>query len=96
ATAQVYTGRIDATVTDATGGVLPGVTVTISGPQNANAVSDAKGETHFLNLAPGTYAVSAKVDGFNEYVNREVPVATGAGVPLKISMTVGGVSTQVG
>ena len=39
--AQVYTGRIDATVTDSTGAVLPGVTVDISGPQNRTAVTDA-------------------------------------------------------
>ena len=93
--AQVHTGRIDITVSDATGGVLPGVTVSIAGPQNSTAVTDEKGEAHFLNLAPGTYSVSAKIDGFNEYVNRNVPVGAGAGVPLKVSMTVGGVSTQV-
>jgi hypothetical protein len=95
AAAQVYTGRIDMTITDATGGVLPGVTVTIAGPQNATAVTDEKGEAHFLNLAPGTYSVSAKIDGFNEYVNRNLPVGSGVGVPLKVSMTVGGVATQV-
>jgi hypothetical protein len=95
AAAQVYTGRIDVTVSDATGGVLPGVTVTISGPQNATAVTDDKGEAHFLNLAPGTYAVAARIDGFNEFVNRSVPVASGTGVPLNISMAVGGVTTQV-
>ena len=53
AAAQVFTGRIDITVSDATGGVLPGVTVTIAGPQNATSVTDEKGEAHFLNLAPG-------------------------------------------
>lgn len=95
AAAQVYTGRIDVTVNDATGGVLPGVTVTIAGPQNVTAVTDDKGEAHFLNLAPGNYAVTARIDGFNEYVNRNVPVAAGAGVPLKISMAVGGVTTQI-
>jgi hypothetical protein len=95
AAAQVYTGRIDVTVSDATGGVLPGVTVSIAGPQNVTVVTDDKGEAHFLNLAPGTYAVTARIDGFNEYVNRNVPVAAGIGVPLKIGMTVGGVTTQV-
>ena len=95
ATAQVHTGRIDVTVSDATGGVLPGVTVAVSGPQNATAVTDSKGEAHFLNLAPGTYTVTARIDGFNEYVNRSVPVASGTGVPLEIRMTVGGVTTQV-
>ena len=93
--AQVHAGRIDVTIADATGAVLPGVVVTISGPQNVTAVSDAQGEAHFLNLAPGTYAVSAKLEGFNEYINRDVAVSANAGVPLKISLTVGGVTTQV-
>ena len=51
ASAQVYTGRIDVTAVDSTGAVLPGVTVEISGTQNATQVTDARGEAHFLNLA---------------------------------------------
>jgi hypothetical protein len=93
--AQVYTGRIDITVTDSTGAILPGVTVELTGPQNATSVSDAQGEVHFLNLAPGTYAVTAKLQGFGEYNNKNVPVVAGGGVPLKISLAVGGVTQQV-
>ncbi|HYT76434.1 MAG TPA: TonB-dependent receptor [Vicinamibacterales bacterium] len=93
--AQVSAGRIDATVADSTGAVLPGVTVDITGPQNRSTVTDTLGEAHFLNLAPGTYAVSAKLSGFSDYLNKNVPVATGASVPLRISMAVAGVSTQV-
>jgi hypothetical protein len=94
-TAQVFTGRIDAVVTDSTGAVLPGVTVDVTGPQNTSAVSDGKGEAHFLNLAPGTYAVSAKLSGFSDYMNKSVPVAAGASAPLTIKLGVAGVSTQV-
>jgi len=93
--AQVFTGRIDATVTDSTGAVLPGVSVDISGPQNQNAVSDAKGEVHFLNLAPGTYTVGAKLSGFSDYLNKGVQVAAGGSAPLKISLSIAGVNTQV-
>jgi hypothetical protein len=93
--AQVYTGRIDASVSDSTGAVLPGVTVDIAGPQSHSAVTDALGEAHFLNLAPGTYTVSAKISGFSDYLNKNVNVGTGASVPLKISMAISGVTTQV-
>ena len=93
--AQVYTGRIDVAVADSTGAILPGVTIDITGPQNATAVTDAKGEAHFLNLSPGTYTVIAKMSGFGDYNNKNVPVATGAGVSLKITLTVGGVTQQV-
>lgn len=93
--AQVYTGRIDITVTDSTGAILPGAIVELTGPQNVTAVSDAQGEVHFLNLAPGTYAVTAKLQGFGDYNNRNVPVVAGGGVPLKIALAVGGVTQQV-
>jgi hypothetical protein len=93
--AQVYTGRIDVTVTDTTGAILPNVTVALAGPANRVAVSDARGEVHFVDLAPGTYTVTATLDGFNEYANKNVPVVAGGVVPLKVALSVGGVATQV-
>jgi hypothetical protein len=71
------------------------VLVDISGPQSHAATTDNLGEVHFLNLAPGVYTVSAKLSGFSDYLNKNVAVATGASVPLKISMSVAGVATQV-
>ena len=79
ASAQVFTGRIDMTVEDATGGRLPGVTVDLTGPVNQNQVSDAQGEVHFLNLPVGIYSVKATLQGFNDFVNNTVQVATGSG-----------------
>ena len=93
--AQFTTGRIDVTVSDSTGAILPGVTVDITGPQNQSAVTDAKGEAHFLNLTPGTYVVAAKLQGFSEYINRNVPVVAGGGVPLRVTLGVAGVAANV-
>jgi Carboxypeptidase regulatory-like domain len=95
ATAQVSTGRIDVTVTDSTGAVLPGVLVSLAGPQLGEMQTDARGEAHFLNLAPGTYVVSTKLDGFTDYRNERVEVGTGVGIPLKITLGVAGVATAV-
>ena len=92
---QVGTGRIDASVADSTGAVLPGVTIDIDGPQKQSAITDATGEAHFLNLAPGTYSVSAKLAGFSDYLNKSIVVATGGSVPLKIAMSVAGITRQV-
>ena len=93
--AQVFTGRIDVTVTDSTGAILPGATVEVTGPQNATTVSDARGEARFLNLPPGLYAVTAKLQGFGDYVNKNVPVAVGQSATLQVSLAVGGVTQSV-
>ena len=93
--AQVYTGRMDITVTDSTGAILPGVAVEITGPQRATQVSDSRGEVRFLNLPPGTYVVTAKLQGFGDYNNKNVPVKAGEGVPLKISLAVGAVTQDI-
>jgi hypothetical protein len=93
--AQVYTGRIDVTVIDSTGAVLPGVTIDLSGPQSTTAVSDARGDVRFLNLAPGTYTISAKLAGFADYENPAVVVGAGVSVPLKVTLAVAGVATQL-
>jgi hypothetical protein len=93
--AQFTTGRIDVTVADSTGAILPGVTVDISGPQNRTQVTDANGEARFLNLAPGIYTVAARLSGFNDYVNRDVPVVAGGIVPLRVAMVVAGLATAV-
>jgi hypothetical protein len=92
---QAFTGRIDVGVKDSTGAVLPGVTVELSGTANARTVTDARGEARFLNLAPGKYGVTAKLSGFNDYKNDNVPVGAGSVVPLSVTMAVGGVSTSV-
>jgi hypothetical protein len=95
AAAQQYTGRIEVTATDSTGAILPGVTVEISGPRNATSTTDARGQAVFLNLPPGTYAVTARLSGFSDYVNRNVPVVAGGNIPLRASLGIAGVAQQV-
>src|SRR5215472_6478360 len=93
--AQVFTGRIDVTIEDSTGGRLPGVNLDLTGPVNQTQISDAQGEAHFLNLPVGTYSVKASIQGFNPYSNNEVVVGTGAATPLPIRLGVAGASETV-
>ena len=60
----LFQGRIDVSVQDAQGSVVPGVTVEISGPAAQQQVTDERGEVHFLNLPPGTYTVTSTLQGF--------------------------------
>src|SRR5436190_22239861 len=90
ASAQVFTGRVDVTVEDSTGGRLPGVAVDLTGPSSQTQVTDAQGQAHFLNLPVGTYAIKAALSGFGTFNNPQVQVATGATTPVNVRMAVAG------
>jgi hypothetical protein len=90
ASAQMFTGRIDVTVEDPTGGRLPGVAVNLTGPVNQSQATDAIGQAHFLNLTVGTYAVTAALSGFETYTNPEVVVTVGASTGLGIKLGIAG------
>jgi hypothetical protein len=65
--AQGTTSRLIGTVTDATGGVLPGVTVTITNEATGvtfTTVTTASGAYTFEALVSGTYTVNAELEGF--------------------------------
>jgi hypothetical protein len=93
--AQVFTGRIEVAVEDATRGVLPDAVVVISGPQKATSTTGSDGVARFLNLEPGTYEVKATAERFREYVDPEVPVAAGGTVSLTISLELAEFAEQV-
>ena len=74
--AQDFRGRINGTVTDNTGAVLPGVTVTVTSPaliQPQVQVSGAEGDYRFLALPPGVYSVAFQADGNQSFKARTVP-----------------------
>ena len=67
AQAQDFRGRINGTVTDNTGAVLPGVSVTASSPaliQPQMQVTGADGSYRFLALPPGVYDIAFELSGF--------------------------------
>src|SRR5574341_186199 len=73
ADAQDFRGRINGTVTDNTGAVLPGVTVTASSPaliQPQVQVTGSDGQYRFLALPPGVYQIDFELSGFQN-VKRE-------------------------
>ena len=90
------TGGIDGKVVDEQGGVLPGVSVTVTGVGAPQTVySDARGEFHVVNLAPGVYTVALALQGFTT-VNREnVTVALGRNTELTIPMKLSAVAATV-
>jgi hypothetical protein len=67
--AQATTGRISGVVKDTSGGVLPGVTVTVTETRTGftrNDTTDAQGGYTFVNLPLGNYTVTAELQGFKK------------------------------
>ena len=80
ARAQVQTGEITGKVTDNTGAVLPGVTVTLSGSQlqqPQTAMTSGAGTYQFPRLQVGTYTVTFELTGFTRVVREGIRVTLG-------------------
>jgi Carboxypeptidase regulatory-like domain/TonB-dependent Receptor Plug Domain len=96
--AQRTTGEIVGTVTDESGAVLPGVTVTIRGsavPGSPTVVTSETGAYRFPALPPGEYTVEYALQGFSSLRRENIPVGVGAVVELKISLKVSALSETV-
>ena len=67
ALAQTSMGGVNGTVTDASGSVLPGATVTlVNAATNVQAVrvTNEAGHFTFVNVRPGSYTLSVELEGF--------------------------------
>jgi hypothetical protein len=83
---QIFLGRIDVIVKDATGHALPGVKVTISAPYDAVQTSDDGGEAHFFNLPLQSYVITATLTGFATTTTSDVRVVAGAATTVAVTM----------
>src|SRR5687767_7694896 len=92
--AQADRGRITGVITDASGAVLPGVTVSLSGAESRAAVTNNRGEFAFEGVRPGQYELKATLPGFVE-VKQQVSVRAGGAVRLALKMAVGALEETV-
>jgi hypothetical protein len=96
ARAQTQTGTVEGKVADQQGAVLPGVTVTLTGPQGAQAtVSDTEGFYRFVGVAPATYVLKVELSGFRPQEKADVVVGMGKTVLAEFALQVGGVSETI-
>jgi hypothetical protein len=96
ATAQVQHGHIIGSVKDQQGGVLPGVTATLTGVDAAQTfVTDSSGEFRFLELAPGAYKVSVGLSGFQTVVRDNLIVEAGRNIDLTLVLKIAPVAETV-
>ena len=96
--AQEFRGSVRGTVTDATGAVLPGVTVTVSNIETKvaqTAVTDGEGRFQVMYLNPGTYSVTAELSGFKKFVHAQARVGVADALRVDAVMQPGGVEEVV-
>src|SRR5205807_1734934 len=96
--AQDFRGEVSGVVKDASGSVLPGVTVTVTNVGTnvtAVAVTDAKGYYQVRHLNSGSYNVEAKLDGFRPVLRKGVTVRVGDVVVSDFSLQAGGVEEVI-
>src|SRR5512146_2847218 len=77
---QSSNGSISGTVTDESGGALPGVTVSAVNAATGverNAVTNATGRYQIALLPPGTYGVKADLSGFQPLQRSSIVVNVG-------------------
>ena len=63
ATAQ-STAQLSGAIYDHTGGALPSVVITITGPENRETQSNGEGRFEFSGLRPGEYVLETALGGF--------------------------------
>ncbi len=98
ASAQSQTGEVFGKVTDGSGSVLPGATVTLSGPsllQPQVAISSATGTYQFPRLEIGTYSVKFELTGFKTIINAAFHVTVGFSAPINGAMAISTVQETI-
>jgi len=95
--AQSTSGTIMGTVTDTSGAIIPGATVTIHNAVSGLArttTTDSSGHYQFTNLPYNPYHLTITAGGFNDQ-SQDVDVRSSVAVSLSSSLQVGGASTTV-
>src|SRR5438093_104506 len=98
AAAQTGTGRISGTVTDVTGAVVPGVTVTAVHVETGIAHVTATTRTGafvFPSLPVGPYTVGAELTGFKRVISARNVLTVGADLALKLVLEPGAMAESV-
>jgi hypothetical protein len=86
------TANISGTVRDPSGGVMPGVTVTVTNTSTnlvRSNVSGAEGRYAIPSLPPGRYELRAELLGFKSHMQRDLNLTVGESLALNITLQVG-------
>src|SRR5215210_6306392 len=97
--AQVQTGSIVGVVSDTSGAVLPGVTVSLSGERliggTKTFTTDVTGSYRFDRLSPGEYSVKFELQGFKSVNRAEIRVNAAFTAAVNAKLEVGDLAETI-
>ncbi|HXV61353.1 MAG TPA: TonB-dependent receptor [Vicinamibacteria bacterium] len=97
--AQEITGSLVGTVTDETGGPMPGVVGTITSPAllggPLSEETNDKGQFRFLTLAPGVYRLQIEADGFATYLEEGIRIQVGGTVERNVTLRIQSITQSI-
>ena len=96
--AQTFRGGINGSVTDASGGAVPGITITATADEThltRTTTSSGAGEYSFQDLPLGTYTVTTEAEGYRPLVVRGITVNGGVIYSLPLTLNISSQDTTV-
>ncbi|HTY61177.1 MAG TPA: TonB-dependent receptor [Acidobacteriota bacterium] len=90
--AQTVYGSMAGTITDPSGGVIPGASITLTNIATAEKrtnTSDAAGSYRFVSLVPGHYKMDVEKTGFKHFTRDNLLVEVQAALRIDVPMQVG-------
>ncbi len=96
--AQTSNATVGGTVSDATGALIPGVTVTATNTATGivvTAISNEAGAYQFASLQTGTYSITAELPGFQTQAYNNVTLGISQQVRLNFTLQVGTVAQAI-
>src|SRR6266849_4714011 len=92
-------GGIAGVVRDASGAVMPGVTVEAASPALIEKVrifvTDGEGQYKIIDLRPGAYTVTFTLSGFNVLKREGIELSAGFTATVNAELQVGGVEESI-
>ncbi len=96
--AQLLYGSLVGNVTDGTGAVIPGASVTITNEgtgETRTGESNASGTYSFSTVGTGSYRIEVQADGFRSHTETEVPVGVNDVTRVDVDLQIGEVTEVV-
>src|SRR5262249_29742632 len=96
--AQTANATLGGSVSDTTGALIPGVTVTATNTETGivnTVVTNEAGVYQFASLQPGTYKLTAELPGFQTQLVNALKLAFSEQARFNFTMQIGGLTTAI-